>query len=66
MTTTTPNLLSMTQVCKLTTLSRTIINKRRIAGTFPAAVSIGEKRIAFVEAEVRAWILERMNSRKAA
>jgi prophage regulatory protein len=59
-------LLSMNQVVKLTTLSRTMINKHRAAGRFPEAVSIGEKRIAFVETEVRSWILERMNRRKAA
>lgn len=61
-----PCLLSMNQVVKLTTLSRTMINKYRIAGNFPEAVAIGEKRIAFVESEVREWILERMNRRTAA
>lgn len=62
----TPSLLSMNQVVKLTTLSRTMLNKHRVAGNFPAAVSLGPKRIAFVESEVRTWILERMNSRRAA
>lgn len=61
-----PTLLSMNDVCRLTTLSRTMVNKYRIAGNFPEAVPIGEKRIAFVAAEVHSWILERMNRRSAA
>lgn len=61
-----PTLLSMTEVCKLTTLSRTMVNKYRLAGNFPTAVPIGEKRIAFVASEVRDWILERMSRRTAA
>lgn len=63
---TTPTLLSMNQVVKLTTLSRTMVNKYRIAGNFPKAVPIGEKRIAFVEAEIRDWIVSRMDRRGAA
>lgn len=66
MTTSAPPLLSMNQVCKLTTLSRTMVNKHRAAGNFPVPVSLGEKRIAFVEAEIRQWILDRMNRRVAA
>lgn len=59
-----PTLLSMKQVCKLTSLSRTMINKYRSAGTFPDAVQLGEKRIAFVESEVQTWIWERIERRR--
>ncbi|UXN73181.1 AlpA family phage regulatory protein [Devosia sp. A8/3-2] len=61
-----PTLLSMNQVVRLTTLSRTMVNKYRVAGDFPRAVPIGEKRIAFVASEIHEWILERMSRRTAA
>ena len=40
-----PNLLSIKDVCRITTLSRTAINKYRTSGDFPKAVELGEKRI---------------------
>ena len=56
-------LLSLNQVCELTSLSRTAVNKRRNAGTFPAEVRISEKRIGFVESEVMEWIAARVAER---
>ena len=59
-----PALISLNQVCALTSLSRTAINARRSAGTFPRAVDLGgPKRIAFVRSEVEAWIHERITAR---
>lgn len=56
-------LISMNEVCKLTSLSRTQINIYRNAGKFPAAVPLGVGRIAFVKSEVTAWIDDRINAR---
>ena len=56
-------LVSLNDVVKMTSLSRTAINIKRAAGTFPAAVQLGEKRVAFVRAEVLAWIDQRIAAR---
>ncbi|MER8810458.1 helix-turn-helix transcriptional regulator [Mesorhizobium australicum] len=58
-------LISLNDVCALTSLSRTAINVRRFAGQFPAAVPLGDKRIAFVRGEVENWIHERIAARQA-
>jgi len=58
-----PALISLRETCALTSLSRTAINTRRAAGTFPRAVALGEKRIAFVRAEVEQWIRDRIAAR---
>lgn len=60
-----PALVSIRDVCAMTSLSRTFINKRRVAGQFPKPVELGEKRIAFVRAEVEAWIAERIAKSRA-
>jgi len=64
MTNNTPRLISPKDTCALTSMSRTMINYLRTEGRFPAAVSLGEKRIAFVRAEVEAWIDARIAERK--
>lgn len=56
-------LVSLNDVCSMTSLSRTYINKMRAAGGFPAAVNLGEKRVAFVRAEVIEWIERRVAAR---
>lgn len=58
-------LISMNEVMRQTSLSRTAINNFRQSGNFPKAVAIGEKRIAFVEAEVQRWIAARIADRDA-
>jgi prophage regulatory protein len=55
-----PKLISLNEVCELTTLSRTMINNHRAAGNFPPAIPLGERRIAFIRAEVEAWIVARI------
>ena len=57
---TTPQLISLNQVCALTSLSRTAINKHRRAGTFPKEIPLSERRIGFVRAEVIAWVFDRI------
>lgn len=60
-----PTLISLNDACRMTSLSRTAINRSRALGVFPEAVPLGEKRIAFVRAEVEAWIEERIAMRAA-
>ena len=57
---TSPCLVSLNQVCAMTSLSRTAINKHRSAGNFPAPIPLGDRRIAFVRSEVEAWISARI------
>jgi len=63
MTDTGTRLISLNQVCEITSLSRTAVNKLRSKKRFPAAVHLGEKRIAFVRQEVDQWVAERVGSR---
>lgn len=45
-----------------TALSRTSIYRRIADGTFPRQVALGEKSVAWIEADVEAWMLERVSS----
>jgi prophage regulatory protein len=56
-------LVSLNQVCTMTSLSRTAINNRRRDGDFPLPVDLGERRIGFVKTEVLAWIDARIAAR---
>lgn len=56
-------LMSMNEVVHAICLSRAMINIYRNAGTFPRAVAIGDKRIAFLRAEIDAWIDQRIAAR---
>jgi prophage regulatory protein len=60
-----PCLVSMKRACELTSLSRTMVNRLRAEGRFPAAVPLGDKRIAFLKSEVTGWIAERIAARAA-
>ena len=60
------SLLSLRDVCALTSLSRTSINREREAGRFPAAVPLGDRRVAFVREEVLSWIKSRIAIRDKA
>ncbi|WFU89011.1 AlpA family phage regulatory protein [Rhizobium sp. CC1099] len=60
-------LIAPKEVSRLTSLSRTQIDRYRMDGRFPVPVVLGCKRIAFVKAEVIAWIEDRVaNHRKLA
>ncbi|RYG93745.1 MAG: AlpA family phage regulatory protein, partial [Alphaproteobacteria bacterium] len=54
----------MKRVSSMTSLSRTMINRLRNEGKFPAKIDMGGRRVAFVKAEVLDWIHEKMESRK--
>lgn len=60
-----PCLVSMKGVIAMTSLSRTMLNRYRSEGRFPAAVPLGEKRVAFVKSEVIEWIANRIEARGA-
>ena len=62
----TPALISLNDAAKMTSLSRTMLNRYRAEGRFPAAVELGERRVAFVRSEVTAWINAKIAARVAA
>ncbi|MBP1848484.1 prophage regulatory protein [Rhizobium petrolearium] len=61
----TPALISLNDACRLTSMSRTMLNRYRAEGRFPVAVELGERRVAFVRAEVAAWINAKIEARAA-
>lgn len=60
-----PVLISLNDSCRITSLSRTAINRWRAQGKFPAAVPLGDKRVAFIRGEVEQWIRDRIAERAA-
>lgn len=62
----TPSLISPKDAARMCAMSRTMLNRYRAEKRFPQAVSLGDRRIAFVRAEVQAWIDERIAARVAA
>jgi prophage regulatory protein len=60
-----PTLVSMKHACALTSLSRTMLNRYRAEGRFPAAVPLGDRRVALVKSEVTEWIAARIAARPA-
>ncbi|RNC93917.1 MAG: AlpA family phage regulatory protein [Oricola sp.] len=62
----TPQLISLNEASRLTSLSRTAINRWRAQGKFPAAVPLENKRVAFVRAEVEQWVRDRIAAREVA
>lgn len=61
-----PRLISVKDAAKMTGMSRSMISALRSDGQFPVAVSMGERKICFVRAEVEAWIDARIAARAAA
>jgi prophage regulatory protein len=62
----TPMLISLNDACRLTSMSRTMLNRYRAEGRFPRAVELGDRRVAFVRAEVVAWVDAKILGRAAA
>lgn len=58
-----PRLIRIKEAVSRTGRSRSRIYADLSAGNFPRPVKIGEKAIAFVEAEVDAWIADRIAAR---
>lgn len=65
-------LMSMKQVCDLTSLSRATIYRKVDDGTFPAPIALGDRkrnklgqltgRIAFIAELVEKWITDRIRA----
>lgn len=58
-----PMLISLNDTAKLTSMSRTMVNRYRSEGRFPIAIELGDRRIAFVRAEVVEWVQEKIAAR---
>ncbi len=60
---TTPiRMLRLSQVAAITELSKTKIYQLQIQGDFPMRVQLSPRRVAWVEAEVQAWLAARITS----
>lgn len=55
--------IRLKEVQSLTGLSRSEVYRRSGLGSFPQRVRLGEKAVAWVKAEVEAWIADRMAER---
>lgn len=60
-----PRLMTPKEAANATTFSRTMLALLSDAGKFPLPVPLGERRIAYVRAEVEAWIDARIACRAA-
>ena len=58
-----PRILLESEVADLTRLSSVTIWRMERKGTFPKRIKLGEKRIGWIDAEVRAWFSDRMSER---
>jgi prophage regulatory protein len=61
-----PRLMAPKEAATATSLSRTLITLMASEGAFPQPVKLGERRIAFVRAEVEDWIDQRIGAREVA
>ncbi|MCA1970692.1 MAG: AlpA family phage regulatory protein [Rhizobium sp.] len=61
-----PILISLNDAAKLTSMSRSMLNRYRSEGRFPVAVELGDRRVAFVRAEVLEWVWAKIGARGAA
>ena len=60
------SILRRKQVEARTGLSRSTIYERVAAGRFPTPVNLGGQQVGWVEAEITAWITERIQQSRAA
>jgi prophage regulatory protein len=60
-----PALISLNDACRMTSMSRTMLNRYRAEGRFPIAVDLGDRRVAFVRKEVTDWIHAKIAARTA-
>lgn len=61
-----PPLMAPKEAAAATSLSRTYLTMMAANGDFPKPVQLGERRIAYVRAEVEDWISDRIARRAAA
>ena len=58
-------ILSLKEVCKITTLSRTQIYRLEAAGNFPRRVLLGPGRVGWSNREILGWIDDQKRNRAA-
>jgi prophage regulatory protein len=58
-----PILLRISEVRKLTGLSDSAIYRKAADGTFPRPLKISDRSSAWIESEVRIWIVTRIEAR---
>lgn len=58
-----PRLMTVKDTAVATSLSRTMLVLLTKEGQFPQPVKLGERRIAYVRAEVEAWIDDKISRR---
>jgi prophage regulatory protein len=58
----TQRIIKLPEVIAQTGLSRSSIYAKIDEGTFPPSVSLGARAVGFVEAEIQAWIEEKISS----
>lgn len=56
-------LMAPKEAASATSLSRVLLSLMAAEGQFPKPVRLGERRIAYVRAEVEAWIADRIAAR---
>lgn len=61
-----PRLMAPKEAAEMTTMSRVLIAMMSREGKFPQPVALGTRRVAYVRAEVEAWIEGKINARDAA
>ncbi|MFD1011254.1 helix-turn-helix transcriptional regulator [Shinella fusca] len=61
-----PTLISLNAACRMTSMSRSMLNRYRAEGRFPIAVELGDRRVAFVRSEVADWVKAKISARAAA
>lgn len=59
-------LVSLNDCVRMTSLSRSMLNRLREQARFPSAIPLGERKIGFVKSEVAEWIADRINRARAA
>ena len=59
----TPCLLRLSDVRKITRLSKSSVYSYMNAGTFPKSISLGARSVAWLESEIHHWINDRINLR---
>jgi prophage regulatory protein len=57
------NMITLARVTEKTTLRRSTVYAYMKEKKFPAAVRLGDRHVGWVEAEVDAWIKQRVESR---
>jgi prophage regulatory protein len=58
-------ILRLPDVKRSTGLSRSIIYLRIAQGTFPKPVSLGERSVGWVEAEIQEWLQRRIDASRS-